>query len=478
MIRTPVCDLLGLEHPIALGGMGPIYSPELVAAVSNAGGLGALGCHYLSPERIRAATAAIRERTNKAFALNFLIFDMRRRQLRRGTRATASGDALAWPRADQDLKSFIDRAHEAGCKVTFMVSGVPDAVRAAHAGADVIIAQGTEGGGHVGWQATMALVPMVVDAVAPIPVLAAGGIADGRGLAAALALGADGVLLGTRFLASEESTLHANFKQAILDSDGHDTLLSEIPDIAAGLVWPGAMSRSRRNRFIERWAGREWALRQQRADALAGVQAARKSGDTDEATLSMGQDAGLIHDILPAGEIVRRIAREAEQILAETAAAIGRPLSRRDPAVAGRGHSSMASCNGHRRNAGLAEIPEQSRHRAEPLAHDRRQHVLVGRVLRASGIGMRHPDRAQAEHVGEGVVGQRSAEIGDDGRARARSCARSSAPPSRPRDPSGSSRLALKNPRSPRRTSTWAKPWRSRWRRSAGMMSSTSVPTT
>ena len=198
-----------------------------------------------------------------------------------------------------------------------MVSGVPEAMRAAQAGADVIVAQGTEGGGHVGWQATMALVPMVVDAVAPIPVLAAGGIADGRGLAAALALGADGVLLGTRFLASEESTLHANFKQAILDSDGHDTLLSEIPDIAAGLVWPGAMSRSRRNRFIERWAGREWALRQQRAEALADVQAARKSGDTNEAPLSMGQDAGLIHDILPAGEIVRRIAREAAQILAE-----------------------------------------------------------------------------------------------------------------------------------------------------------------
>ena len=317
MIRTPVCDLLGLEHPIALGGMGPIYSPELVAAVSNAGGLGALGCHYLSPERIRAATAAIRERTNKAFALNFLIFDMNDDSFAAALAQRPPAIAFAWPRPDQDLKSFIDRAHGAGCKVTFMVSGVPEAVRAAQAGADVIVAQGTEGGGHVGWQATMALVPMVVDAVAPIPVLAAGGIADGRGLAAALALGADGVLLGTRFLASEESTLHANFKQAILDSDGHDTLLSEIPDIAAGLVWPGAMSRSRRNRFIERWAGREWALRQQRAEALADVQAARKSGDTNEAPLSMGQDAGLIHDILPAGEIVRRIAREAAQILAE-----------------------------------------------------------------------------------------------------------------------------------------------------------------
>jgi len=317
VIRTPVCDLLGLEHPIALGGMGPIYSPDLVAAVSNAGGLGALGCHYLRPDRIRAATAAIRERTNKAFALNFLIFDIDDDSFAAALAQRPPAIAFAWPRPDQDLKSFIDRAHGAGCKVTFMVSGVPEAVRAAQAGADVIVAQGTEGGGHVGWQATMALVPMVVDAVAPIPVLAAGGIADGRGLAAALALGADGVLLGTRFLASEESTLHANFKQAILDSDGHDTLLSEIPDIAAGLVWPGAMSRSRRNRFIERWAGREWALRAQRADALAGVQAARKSGDTNEAPLSMGQDAGLIHDILPAGEIVRRIAGEAEQILAE-----------------------------------------------------------------------------------------------------------------------------------------------------------------
>ena len=132
-----------------------------------------------------------------------------------------------------------------------------------------------------------------------------------------MALGADGVLLGTRFLASKEPPLHANFKPAILDSDGHDTLLSEIPDIAAGVVWPGAMSRSRRNGFIERWAGREWALRQRQAEALAAVREARKNGDIDEAPLSMGQDAGLIHDIAPAGEIVSRIAREAEEILTQ-----------------------------------------------------------------------------------------------------------------------------------------------------------------
>jgi NAD(P)H-dependent flavin oxidoreductase YrpB (nitropropane dioxygenase family) len=315
MIRTPVCDLLDIEHPIALGGMGAIQSADLVAAVSRAGGLGAMGCHYLTPEQVRAGTAAIRERTNKPFGLNFLVFDVNEGAFAAALALRPSVVAFAWPRRDQDVKPYIARAHDAGAKVTFMAGGVPDAVRAAQAGADVIIAQGTEGGGHVGWQTTMTLVPMVVDAVAPVPVLAAGGIADGRGLAAALSLGADGVLLGTRFLASEESPLHANFKQSILDSDGHDTLLSELPDLAAGLVWPGAMSRSRRNRFIERWAGREWALRQNRAEALASIRAARSSGDTAEAVLSMGQDAGLIREILPAGEIVARVAREAEDIL-------------------------------------------------------------------------------------------------------------------------------------------------------------------
>ncbi len=317
MIRTPVCELLGIEHPIALGGMGSIYAPDLVAAVSNAGGLGAIGCHYMSPDQIKAGTAAIRERTNKPFALNFLIFDIDEDGFAAALALRPALIAFAWPRPDQDVKTYVARAHAAGCKVTFMAGGVPEAVRAAESGADVVIAQGSEGGGHVGWQASLPLIPMVVDAVAPVPVLAAGGIADGRGLAAALSLGADGVLLGTRFLASAESPLHPNFKQAILDSDGHDTLLSEIPDIAAGIVWPGAMTRSRRNRLIERWAGREWALRQKRAEAFAEVLAARKRGDADEAPLSMGQDAGLIRDILPAGEIVRRIAEQAECILTE-----------------------------------------------------------------------------------------------------------------------------------------------------------------
>jgi NAD(P)H-dependent flavin oxidoreductase YrpB (nitropropane dioxygenase family) len=317
VIRTPVCDLLGIEHPIALGGMGSATSPALVAAVSRAGGLGALGCHYLTPDQIRERTAAIRQETNRPFGLNFLLFDTREDSFAAALELRPAVMQFAWARSDQDLKSHFDRAHEAGCIVTHMAGAVPEAVRAAKAGADIIIAQGTEGGGHVGWMASMPLVPMIVDAVAPIPVLAAGGFADGRGLVAALALGAQGILLGTRFLATVESPLHPNFKQAIVDSDGHDTQLSEIPDIAAGLVWPGAMTRSRRNRFIERWAGREWALRQNRAEALAGLRIAREAGDPDEGPLSMGQDAGLIRDIPGAGEVVSRIAREADEIVTQ-----------------------------------------------------------------------------------------------------------------------------------------------------------------
>jgi len=315
MLRTPICDLLGIEHPVALGGMGSATSPELVAAVSNAGGLGALGCHGQTPEQVGERAQSIRRQTNKPFGLNFLLFHTRPDSFAAALELRPPVMQFAWAKPEQDLRDYFERSHKAGCLVTYMAGTVPETRRAVQAGADIIIAQGTEGGGHVGWMASMPLLPMVVDAVSPVPVLAAGGYADGRGLAAALALGADGILLGTRFLATVESPLHPNFKQAIVDSDGHDTLLSEIPDIASGLVWPGAMIRSRRNRFIERWAGRDWDLRRDRAEAWAKLNAARQSGDVDEGPLSMGQDAGLIHDIPPAGEIVTRIVREAEEIL-------------------------------------------------------------------------------------------------------------------------------------------------------------------
>jgi NAD(P)H-dependent flavin oxidoreductase YrpB (nitropropane dioxygenase family) len=197
----------------------------------------------------------------------------------------------------------------------YMAGEIPEGLRAAEAGADVIVAQGTEAGGHVAWMASLPLLPMMVKAVAPIPVLCAGGIADGRGLAAALALGAEGVLLGTRFMATPEAPIHPNFKQAIVESDGHDTVLTEIPDLASQRVWPGAMSRAQRNRFIERWSGREWALRQNAQAVGKQVLAARAAGDVDNASLSFGQDAGLIDSIKSVSEVIQDIIAEAEEII-------------------------------------------------------------------------------------------------------------------------------------------------------------------
>jgi len=223
--------------------------------------------------------------------------------------------STAWRWPDQDLRPLFARAHDTGARVVHMASTLAEAQQAAESGADVIVAQGTEGGGHVGLMGTLPLVRMVVRAVAPLPVLAAGGIADGAGLAAALALGAEGVLLGTRFLATTESPLPEAYKQAILASDGHDTLVTEIPDVASGTVWPGAYARTYRNRFVERWLGREGDLRAQRRTVTASVQQARATGDVDGGALLFGQDAGLIDSIEPAGHVVERLVSEAEHIL-------------------------------------------------------------------------------------------------------------------------------------------------------------------
>jgi NAD(P)H-dependent flavin oxidoreductase YrpB (nitropropane dioxygenase family) len=318
MIRTGVCDVLDVEYPILLGGMPLLYNTTaLTANVSEAGGLGIVGCTYLEPAEIAAAAEAVREQTNKPFGFNILLFLDDEAGFEAALAAGPEVMSFSWPRKDQDLEPWIGAAHDAGCKVTFMASDVGDALRGADAGADVIVAQGTEGGGHVGWMALSVLLPLVVDAVGQIPVIAAGGVADGRGLVAALAYGADGVLLGTRFLATQESGLHPDHKRAIVDSDGHDTVLSDIPDILSGMMWPGAMSRVRRNRLLDRWAGREWALRENISQARADAAAARESGDPQNAPLFYGQDAGLINDIPPAAEIVTRIITEAEQIIAE-----------------------------------------------------------------------------------------------------------------------------------------------------------------
>ena len=316
MLSTPWTELSGTAHPVVLGGMAQATAAGVVGEVSEAGGLGILGCSRMSPREIADAAAEIRRRTRKPFGLNLLLFRADGAALDAVLAARPAVLSTAWAFPDQDLAPVFARARAAGAKVLHMAATVAEARRAAEAGADAIAAQGTEGGGHVGLMGSMVLVPMAVRAVAPVPVLAAGGIATGAGLAAALALGAAGALLGTRFLATPEAPLPDALKRAILDSDGHDTLLTEIPDVAAGSVWPGAYSRVGRNRFVEEWTGREGELRARRGEVGERMRRAYAEGDRAQAPLFYGQDAGLIDALEPAGEIVARLVREAEEILA------------------------------------------------------------------------------------------------------------------------------------------------------------------
>lgn len=317
-LRTRLTELLSIEHPVILGGMGRGATvPPMVAAVSEAGGLGILGVTRYPADRIAEHAAAVRDATSRPFGLNLLLFasDDAAVDAVLAVRPPVFSTAWRWP--EQDLRAVFERAHAAGSMVVHMVAAVDEAARAAEAGADVIVAQGTEGGGHVGTVAGMVLVPMVARAVEPVPVVAAGGIATGAQLAAALMLGAEGVLLGTRFLATSESPWPPSYKRAILESDGHDTELTEIPDIANGSVWPGAFDRARRNQLISEWAGRENELRRRRAEVAAGIARATHEDDAERGELNFGQAAGLIDGIDTCADVVHGLTAEAEEVLRE-----------------------------------------------------------------------------------------------------------------------------------------------------------------
>ena len=322
MITTRACTLLGITHPVVLGGMGGGHTdPGLVAAVSNAGGLGIIGVSWRTPGDIATLAAEIRQRTDRPFGLNLLLFS-NEESVEAVLAASPAVFSTAWASPEQDLHTIFARAHDAGAIVMHMVPMLQEALRAAEAGADVIVVQGTEGGGHVGVISTVVLVPQVTRAVAPLPVLAAGGLADGAGLAAALMLGAEGALFGTRFLAALEAPVSENYKRALVASDGHNTLLSEIPDIVSGEMWPGAYARVLRNHLIEAWSGREAELRARRAEIYEHTARARQAGDMHESVLWAGESAGLVDRIEPAGLIVERIVDEAEAIMHERTALI------------------------------------------------------------------------------------------------------------------------------------------------------------
>src|SRR2546423_12886368 len=317
VIKTRLTDLLGIRHPIVLGGMSRASAAEVVAAVSQAGGLGPRGISPMTPDEIRASCDRIRALTSAPFGLNALLFLVSAEQVDAIFACRPRVIATAWRRPEYDLRALADRIHASGALHMHQADTLDEAKRGADAGADVVVAQGTEGGGHVGVMATLPLARMVIRALPDIPVLVAGGIADAAGIAAALVLGADGVLLGTRFLATNEAPFPDGYKRAIVESDGHDTLITEIPDILGGGNWPGAYARVRRNGFIEEWLGREGELRRRSSEVFPQVRAARASGDADRGVLFIGEDAGLIDSIEPAAALVTRLAADAEAALRE-----------------------------------------------------------------------------------------------------------------------------------------------------------------
>ena len=304
MIRTSLCDLLGIEHPILQGGMAWAASAELAAAVSNAGGLGIVGAGNQPAEMVRQEIRRTRELTDRPFGANVPVFlgeveDKLQVFIDEGVQVITFGGGTAGP--------FLGPLQRAGMLVIPVVASVALARRLAREGVDALIAEGLESGGHVGDVATLPLVPQVVDAV-DIPVVAAGGLADGRGLAAALALGAAGIQMGTRFICSTECPAHENYKQRIVRAHDRATIVT-------GERFRHPV-RCIRGPFVRRLEAmeRQGVSETEFLDYGAGrLRAAIVEGDVLEGSVMAGQSAGLVDDLLPVKEIIERIVAEAEE---------------------------------------------------------------------------------------------------------------------------------------------------------------------
>ena len=328
MIRTTLCDLLGIEHPIIQAGMGPFAPASLAAAVSNAGGLGSIGTFGLDPIKLARSAedldrqiSSIRDLTDRPFAVNFVVPFFEERVEERAalfSRALSVRPKLVSFALD-DPRDLAQRAHDAGALVMLQVTTVAQAEQAAARGVDIVVAQGGESGGYGGTVATMVLVPQVVDAVRPIPVVAAGSIFDGRGLAAALVLGALGVNVGTRFLASREATISDSYKKAILAAASEDAVkFDSLNDLLPNpdTHGYGTVLRSVRTRFIDELQGQRELARRDTQRLLGVLRTAIQEGNVHEVMPTAGQTAGGIHEVLPAAEIVHRMVAEAEEALA------------------------------------------------------------------------------------------------------------------------------------------------------------------
>jgi enoyl-[acyl-carrier protein] reductase II len=320
VLRTRLCDLLGIDVPVIQASIGPWTSVELSAAVSNAGGLGSIGTSMQPVERIREHVARMRELTEAPFAVNHTVRPLSEEAFALTLELAPRVVSLALG----DPGELVARAHDAGVLFMQQVHSVEQARRVAARGVDVIVAQGSEAGGFGGTVSTMALVPQVVDAVSPTPVVAAGGIADGRGVAAALALGAEGVNIGTRFLAAAETTIPDEWKQAIIAAESQDAVRVEF----ANDVFPSpgpegydTLPRVLRTPFVDEWNGRPEAVRGEAERLRDELVEALREGRAHELVPFTGQTAGMIHEILPVAEILHRLVADAEASLLTAAQA-------------------------------------------------------------------------------------------------------------------------------------------------------------
>jgi enoyl-[acyl-carrier protein] reductase II len=322
MLQTPVCELLGINVPVIQAGMGAFTSAELVAAVTNAGGLGSVGTLNRRNDDLRGQLAVLRDLTDGSYAVNHIAPIVDEEAL--AITLEASPKVVSFALGDPE--AYVQRAHDAGALVMHQVTTVKQAYEAAEHGVDIIIAQGGESGGYGGSVSVMTLVPQVVDAVRPVPVVAAGGIADGRGLAAALVLGAQGINIGTRFLATEEAPVADGYKQAILAAASEDAVKfdawNEIMP-SPGTLGYGTVPRGIRTPFMERFSERPHEAREQRDQLMQEIGAAAGQGRLYELVAFAGQTAGAISDVVPAGELVRRIVAEAEEALRAGSAHLG-----------------------------------------------------------------------------------------------------------------------------------------------------------
>jgi enoyl-[acyl-carrier protein] reductase II len=323
-LHTKLCDLLGMQHPIMLAGMGGVSYAELVAAVSNAGGYGVLGMAGRGPDFIREQMRQVRKLTDRPFGVDLLAASPES--------LTASVDVII----DEGASSFVaglgvpmpimEKLKAAGLKVMVVCGAVKHAVKAEQAGCDAVICQGGEGGGHTGLVGTLPLVAQAVEAV-KIPVVAAGGLYDGRGLAAALSLGAVGVWMGTRFIASEEAHAGDLYRQVIVEASDEDTIRTR--------SYSGKPMRVKKNPYVDDWETRpqdiqpfpQQAILSHREGVMGGIGGQIEGLDPDRSCFAMGQSAGGVREVLPAAEIVRRIMGEAESALDRVAA-----LRQREPA--------------------------------------------------------------------------------------------------------------------------------------------------